>query len=39
MDTPALVNHIFQWDGGGKEVFLVGSFKRWEKIPVITPSG
>ena len=35
----AVVHHIFQWDGGGKEVFLVGSFNGWEKVPVTLPNG
>ena len=33
------IHHIFQWDGGGKEVFLVGSFNGWEKVPVTLPNG
>lgn len=33
------VRHTFQWDGGGNEIFLVGSFNGWEKIPVNTPNG
>ena len=38
MATSQSVQHTFQWDGGGREVFLVGSFNNWEKIPVTTPS-
>ena len=35
----ALVNHIFQWESGGKEVYLVGDFNNWEKVLVSTPNG
>ncbi len=27
-------SHKFSWDGGGKEVFVCGSFNGWEKIPM-----
>ena len=30
----ALVHHIFQWDGGGSVIELVGSFNQWRPIPV-----
>ena len=30
------VNHTFLWNGSGKEIFLVGSFNNWKKIPVTT---
>ena len=35
----AFGNHIFQWDGGGREVYLAGDFNNWERVPVSTPNG
>ena len=34
LTEPYMQPHIFQWEGGGKEVFLVGSFNNWTQIPV-----
>ncbi len=36
---PVMQPHIFQWEGGGREVFLVGSFNNWAKIPVNSSLG
>ena len=34
-----LVPHIFFWEEGGREIFLVGNFNSWARIPVDTPLG
>lgn len=26
---------VFKWDGGGKEVFISGTFSNWKPIPMV----
>ncbi len=37
--TPEMEHHIFVWEGGGQNVFLLGSFNNWTKVPMKTPYG
>lgn len=30
---------VFKWDGGGKEVFISGTFSQWNKIPMVKSHG
>jgi len=32
-------HQIFVWDGGGRRVFLIGSFNNWVKTPLTAQYG
>lgn len=36
---PVMERHIFVWDGGGRDVYLMGSFNNWRKILLKIPYG
>lgn len=33
--TPKLLPAVFKWEGGGKDIYLAGSFNKWAKIPLV----
>lgn len=37
--TSAVLPTVFKWDGGGKEVFISGTFSDWKPIPMVKSHG
>ncbi|CAC5394159.1 PRKAB [Mytilus coruscus] len=37
--TPKLLPAVFKWEGGGKDIYLAGSFNKWAKIPLVKSHG
>lgn len=37
--TPAVLPTVFIWDGGGKVVFISGTFSDWKPIPMVKSHG
>ncbi|XP_057327920.1 5'-AMP-activated protein kinase subunit beta-1 [Microplitis mediator] len=38
-DPPKSLPTVFKWEGGGKEVYIGGSFTQWRKIPMVNSHG
>jgi len=36
---PKALPTVFKWDGGGKQVFISGSFSNWKTIPMVKSHG
>lgn len=36
--TPSLPT-VFKWDGGGKQVFISGTFNQWQVLPMVKSHG
>jgi len=35
MKSSKILPTVFKWNGGGKEVFMSGSFSEWKTIPMV----
>lgn len=33
--TPKVLPTVFKWDGGGKNVYITGTFSNWKTIPMV----
>lgn len=37
--TPPALPTVFKWDGGGKQVFISGTFSEWKTLPMVKSHG
>lgn len=37
--TPKVLPTVFKWDGGGKNVYITGTFSNWKTIPMVKSHG
>ena len=38
-DKPPALPTVFKWDGGGKQVFISGTFSDWRSLPMVRSHG
>ena len=34
-NSPKVLPTVFKWDGGGKQVYITGTFSNWKTIPMV----
>ncbi|KAK4004371.1 5'-AMP-activated protein kinase subunit beta-1 isoform X1 [Daphnia magna] len=37
--SPKVLPTVFKWDGGGKQVYITGTFSNWKTIPMVKSHG
>lgn len=38
-DQPPALPTVFKWDGGGKQVYISGTFSEWKSLPMVRSHG